>query len=360
MRRESRLQLAREGQGRASVSRQPARRDIAPGSRPPWPASIAIIWRTRLGAGFSCGSGTGSAEGTLVVPASPAGKDETGRTVDKNADCDTGARSRISRWVNWRVRVLLQQIRLLHTASGLVEVEHDAGSVRPELNRIGAAPSPRGRWFGLAPLHPSLSAIRSITTRSGFAREKTLELHRIGQIPRPVGVVPAYLADPYVRDRGCGLRTGSHNRSKQRCERRRRDPVPPQSHCLLRHMPALPFLPVPAIALLHTGSSRVSATPVVLFSLRHNEGATGMARNGGATATGRTRRSRAESRTRRELAACYRMFYRRGMDDLIYTHLSVRIPDRRDRYLFIGFGQLFDDVTASSLMTVDIEGRQRW
>ena len=45
------------------------------------------------------------------------------------------------------------------------------------------------------------------------------------------------------------------------------------------------------------------------------------------------------------------------MDDLIYTHLSVRIPDQRDRYLFIGFGQLFDDVTASSLMTVDIEGR---
>ena len=82
-----------------------------------------------------------------------------------------------------------------------------------------------------------------------------------------------------------------------------------------------------------------------------------MARNGGATATRKTRRSRAETRARRELAACYRMFYRRGMDDLIYTHLSVRIPDKRDRYLFIGFGQLFDEVTASSLMTVDIEGQ---
>ena len=84
-----------------------------------------------------------------------------------------------------------------------------------------------------------------------------------------------------------------------------------------------------------------------------------MAQNGdgGKSAPRKARRSRAESRARRELAACYRMFYRRGMDDLIYTHLSVRIPDRRDRYLFIGFGQLFDDVTASSLMTVDIEGR---
>ena len=83
-----------------------------------------------------------------------------------------------------------------------------------------------------------------------------------------------------------------------------------------------------------------------------------MARNDGkGERATTTRRSRAESRARRELAACYRMFYRRGMDDLIYTHLSVRIPDRRDRCLFIGFGQLFDDVTASSLMTVDIEGQ---
>ena len=83
-----------------------------------------------------------------------------------------------------------------------------------------------------------------------------------------------------------------------------------------------------------------------------------MARDNGTEtkASPKTRRSRAESRARRELAACYRMFYRRGMDDLIYTHLSVRIPDQRDRYLFIGFGQLFDEVTASSLLTVDFEG----
>ena len=84
-----------------------------------------------------------------------------------------------------------------------------------------------------------------------------------------------------------------------------------------------------------------------------------MAKNGdtGTSASRKARRSRAESRARRELAACYRMFYRRGMDDLIYTHLSVRIPDQRDRYLFIGFGQLFDEMTASSLLTVDIEGQ---
>lgn len=57
-----------------------------------------------------------------------------------------------------------------------------------------------------------------------------------------------------------------------------------------------------------------------------------------------------------KLAACYRMFVRRQMDDLIYTHLSVRLSDQPDAFLFIGFGQLFDDVTASTLLKVNIDG----
>jgi len=60
--------------------------------------------------------------------------------------------------------------------------------------------------------------------------------------------------------------------------------------------------------------------------------------------------------TRRELAACYRMFARRGMDDLIYTHLSARLPDAPDRFLFIPFGMLFEEVTASNLLEVDLAG----
>ncbi len=59
---------------------------------------------------------------------------------------------------------------------------------------------------------------------------------------------------------------------------------------------------------------------------------------------------------RRELAACYRMFARRGMDDLIYTHLSARVPGSPDRFLFIPFGMLFEEVTASNLLEVDIAG----
>ncbi|MBC7802938.1 MAG: class II aldolase/adducin family protein [Candidatus Parcubacteria bacterium] len=59
---------------------------------------------------------------------------------------------------------------------------------------------------------------------------------------------------------------------------------------------------------------------------------------------------------RRDLAACYRMFARRNMDDLIYTHLSARLPGTAARFLFIPFGMLFDEVTASKLLEVDVAG----
>jgi ribulose-5-phosphate 4-epimerase/fuculose-1-phosphate aldolase len=66
--------------------------------------------------------------------------------------------------------------------------------------------------------------------------------------------------------------------------------------------------------------------------------------------------SESEWEHRVKLAACYRMFVQRQMDDLIYTHLSARLSDQPDAFLFIGFGQLFDDVTASTLLKVDIDG----
>ena len=66
--------------------------------------------------------------------------------------------------------------------------------------------------------------------------------------------------------------------------------------------------------------------------------------------------SEAEWNDRIKLAACYRMFVRRQMDDLIYTHLSVQLSDQPGAFLFIGFGLLFDDVTASTLLKVDIDG----
>ncbi len=63
-----------------------------------------------------------------------------------------------------------------------------------------------------------------------------------------------------------------------------------------------------------------------------------------------------EIQLRTELAACYRDFSRRGMDDSIYTHLSARIPKSDDSFLFIGFGTLFGEVSASELVTVNLAG----
>jgi ribulose-5-phosphate 4-epimerase/fuculose-1-phosphate aldolase len=63
-----------------------------------------------------------------------------------------------------------------------------------------------------------------------------------------------------------------------------------------------------------------------------------------------------ERETRRQLAACYRIFAQRGLDDSIFTHLSARLPGRDDRFLFIAFGMLFDEVTASNLLEVDLAG----
>jgi ribulose-5-phosphate 4-epimerase/fuculose-1-phosphate aldolase len=63
-----------------------------------------------------------------------------------------------------------------------------------------------------------------------------------------------------------------------------------------------------------------------------------------------------ERSVREQLAGCYRLFARRAMDDLVYTHLSARVPGKPDRFVFIPFGMLFDEVTASNLMEVDLDG----
>ena len=57
-----------------------------------------------------------------------------------------------------------------------------------------------------------------------------------------------------------------------------------------------------------------------------------------------------------DLAAAYRLIARFGMDDLIYTHLSVRLPGLAHRFLLNPYGLLFDEITASSLVVVDPEG----
>ncbi len=57
-----------------------------------------------------------------------------------------------------------------------------------------------------------------------------------------------------------------------------------------------------------------------------------------------------------DLAAAYRLIHRLGLDDSIYTHISVRLPGRHDRFLINPYGLRFEEVTASNLVTVDLDG----
>ena len=64
-----------------------------------------------------------------------------------------------------------------------------------------------------------------------------------------------------------------------------------------------------------------------------------------------------EQQVREDLAAAYRLMAHFGMDDSIYTHISARVPGRNDQFLINPFGTLFKDITASSLVKIDAEGR---
>jgi len=65
-----------------------------------------------------------------------------------------------------------------------------------------------------------------------------------------------------------------------------------------------------------------------------------------------------EERLRQDLAACYRLVALYGMDDLIFTHISARIPGPEHHFLINPYGMLFDEITASSLVKVDLGGNK--
>jgi ribulose-5-phosphate 4-epimerase/fuculose-1-phosphate aldolase len=64
-----------------------------------------------------------------------------------------------------------------------------------------------------------------------------------------------------------------------------------------------------------------------------------------------------ERELREDLACAYRLFAHFGMTDLVYTHLSVRVPGEGHRFLVNPYGLMFDEITASSLVLVDAEGQ---
>ena len=68
--------------------------------------------------------------------------------------------------------------------------------------------------------------------------------------------------------------------------------------------------------------------------------------------------SAAEWEERMNLAACYRLVARFGWDDLIFTHISARVPGPEHHFLINPYGMLFGEITASNLVKVDLGGRK--
>jgi len=65
-----------------------------------------------------------------------------------------------------------------------------------------------------------------------------------------------------------------------------------------------------------------------------------------------------EWQTRIDLAACYRLVADFGWSDLVFTHITARVPGTEDQFLINPYGMMFDEITASSLVKIDIHGNK--
>ena len=64
-----------------------------------------------------------------------------------------------------------------------------------------------------------------------------------------------------------------------------------------------------------------------------------------------------EWQVRVELAACYRLIAMYGWDDLVFTHISAKIPGT-EHFLINPYGLMFEEVTASNLVKIDLQGNK--
>src|SRR4051812_19295516 len=64
----------------------------------------------------------------------------------------------------------------------------------------------------------------------------------------------------------------------------------------------------------------------------------------------------AEWRTRVDLAALYRLVALQGWDDLIFTHITARVPGPEHHFLINPFGLFYEEITASCLVKIDLDG----
>ena len=67
--------------------------------------------------------------------------------------------------------------------------------------------------------------------------------------------------------------------------------------------------------------------------------------------------SQEEWQVRVDLAAAYRLVADYGWDDLVFTHISARVPGPEHHFLINPYGMMFEEITASSLVKVDLNGR---
>lgn len=65
-----------------------------------------------------------------------------------------------------------------------------------------------------------------------------------------------------------------------------------------------------------------------------------------------------EWQLRVDLAACYRIIAMHGWDDLVFTHISARVPGVEEHFLINAYGLMFEEMTASSLVKVDLSGEK--
>lgn len=72
----------------------------------------------------------------------------------------------------------------------------------------------------------------------------------------------------------------------------------------------------------------------------------------------RDRVSPEEWQARVDLAACYRLVADFGWSDLIFTHITVRVPGTDNQFLINPYGMMFDEITASSLVKIDVHGNK--
>src|SRR5439155_19817191 len=63
-----------------------------------------------------------------------------------------------------------------------------------------------------------------------------------------------------------------------------------------------------------------------------------------------------EWKARIDLAACYRLVAHYDMSDMMANHISLRVPDEENAFLINAYGMLYEEITASSLIKIDVEG----